>query len=71
MSSYRYWRVSIDVCKARRAASRASSVGWGFGLAAMIVVPSRQKQAAHAGHAHPMVERGVTLPVRDRRTPGG
>lgn len=34
-----YWRVSIDVCSARRICSRASSDGWGLGLAAIIVVP--------------------------------
>jgi hypothetical protein len=33
--------VSSEVCRARRACSRASSVFWGFGLAAMVVVPPR------------------------------
>src|SRR6185436_1716769 len=52
-SAYRpYCRVSSEVCRARRACSRASSVGWGFGLAAMIVVLRYMRAAAQRARTH-------------------
>ena len=67
----RHCRVSSEVCRARRACSRASSVAVGLGLAAMIVSFHSVKWVRHSGARPSGIGRARRhRPVRDRRTLG-